>query len=247
MARFARCRLRVLLVAALVIGALIPLGLWLRDGSLVRVEHVEITGIEGPHAGAVREVLTAAARDMTTLHVREDELMSAAKQYPIVHSISTKTDFPHTLRITVDDYEAVAMLQAGGQGIAVASDGTLLRGSKTNDLPVVALRTMPAGDRLRDRPAALAVRLLAAAPASLRARVQRMVISESNYIALMHEGPKLYFGDGARRAAKWSAAARVLADSASRGAGYVDLRLPERPVAGGLPDTENEESTSSIG
>ena len=189
MARFARRRLRVLLVAALVIGALIPLGLWLRDGSLVRVEHVEI----------------------------------------------------------IDADEAVAMLQAGGQGIAVASNGTLLRGSKTNDLPVVALRTMPAGDRLRDRPAARAVRLLAAAPASLRVRVQRMVISESNYIALMHEGPKLYFGDGARRAAKWSAAARVLADSASRGAGYVDLRLPERPVAGGLPDTENKESTSSIG
>ena len=34
--------------------------------------------------------------------------------------------------------------------------------------------------------------------------------------------------------AKWTAAARVLADPSSRGAAYIDLRLPDRPAAGGL-------------
>lgn len=247
MARFARRRLRTVLIAAVSLAVLVPLGWWLRDSSLVAVKDVTVTGIEGPQAGAVRARLTAAAQDMTTLHVREDELKDATRSYPIVQSVSAEADFPHRLRITVNAYEPVAVLRAGNQGIAVASDGTLLRGSPTDDLPAVALRTMPGGDRLRDRGPARAVRLLAAAPAVLRARVERVVISGRNLIALIQNGPKLYFGDGARRVAKWSAAARVLADSGSRGATYVDLRLPERPVAGGLASTEEAESTSGVG
>lgn len=254
MARFARRRLRVVLITAVLLAVLAPLGLWLRDGSLVRVEHVTVTGIEGPQADAVRARLTAAAHEMTTLHVREQELKDAAKAYPIVHSVSAKADFPHTLRIAVNAYEPVAMLRAGSQGVAVASDGTLLRGSPTDGLAVVALRTMPGGDRVREPASARAVRLMAAAPAALRARVERMVIFGRNLIAVLRDGPKLYFGGGARRVAKWSAAARVLADSATRGASYVDLRLPERPVAGGLvsaeskdPTVQPEDSTSSVG
>ena len=34
---------------------------------------------------------------------------------------------------------------------------------------------------------------------------------------------------------KWTAAVRVLADTDAAGATYIDVRLPERPVAGGLP------------
>lgn len=247
MARFARRRLRVVLISAALLAVLAPLGLWLRDSSLVRVQHVTVTGIEGPQAGAVRARLKSAAQDMTTLHVREDELKDATKAYPVVQNVSTQTDFPHRLRITVNAYEPVAVLRAGSQGIAVASDGTLLRGSPTDGLAVVALRTLPGGDRVRDPGAARAVRLLGAAPVALRARVERMVVSQRNLIALLRDGPKLYFGGGGRRVAKWSAAARLLADSATSGATYVDLRLPERPVAGGVAASDGEDSTSSVG
>lgn len=247
MARSARRRLRVVLIATVMIAAIIPLGLWLRDGALVRVNHVTVTGIDGPQARAVRAALTAAAQDMTTLHVRDNVLMDAARPYPIVQSISANADFPHTLRITVNAYVAVAVLQASGQRIAVAADGTLLRGSPTGGLAVLAVRTIPGGDHLRDRAAARAVRLLGSAPAALRTRVERVVTSGRNYIALLRNGPKLYFGDSARGLAKWAAAARVLADGASQGASYVDLRLPERPVAGGLASSDNKASISSVG
>lgn len=246
MVRLARRHPRMVLLAALLV-AVLPLGLWLRGASIVRVTDVEVTGIAGSHAAEVREALTAAAQNMTTLNVREDDLKDAVRRYPIVHGISTETGFPHKLRITVEAYEPVAALQAGGQPIAVSSDGTLLRGSSTAGLAVVGLRTMPGGDRLRDRRAGAAVRFLAAAPTALRARVERMVSYERNLIALLRDGPKLYFGDGTRRVPKWSAAARVLADRASRGALYVDLRLPERPVAGGLPVPVEIPSTSTSG
>ncbi len=41
---------------------------------------------------------------------------------------------------------------------------------------------------------------------------------------------------------KAAAAAAVLADEDSRGATYVDLRLPERPAAGELPATREDDS-----
>jgi cell division protein FtsQ len=44
----------------------------------------------------------------------------------------------------------------------------------------------------------------------------------------------LFFGGGERLSAKWTAATVVLDDRTSAGASYLDLRLPERPAAGGL-------------
>jgi cell division protein FtsQ len=50
----------------------------------------------------------------------------------------------------------------------------------------------------------------------------------------LRDGPKLVFGDLRGLEAKWAAASRVLADPGSEGATYVDVRVPERPAAGGL-------------
>jgi hypothetical protein len=47
-------------------------------------------------------------------------------------------------------------------------------------------------------------------------------------------GPPLIFGTPAHAAAKWAAAARVMADASSAGATYLDLREPGRVAAGGL-------------
>jgi cell division protein FtsQ len=54
----------------------------------------------------------------------------------------------------------------------------------------------------------------------------------------MRRGPELIFGSATRLAAKWAAASAVLADRKARGATYVDLRLPERPAAGGVAEEE---------
>jgi cell division protein FtsQ len=58
-------------------------------------------------------------------------------------------------------------------------------------------------------------------------------------VARLRNGPDLIFGDTRRLRAKWLAVARVLADKGSQGASYIDVRLPERPAAGGLPVDES--------
>jgi cell division protein FtsQ len=231
---FARRRTRVILAAAVVAVVLAPAGFWLRNSSLVRVEHVRVTGIEGSQAAAIRGALTAAALDMTVLDVRHDALQTAVEPYRIVRSLKTTTDFPHGLTITVNAYEPVAALKSGGQLVPVTGDGTLLRGSATRGLAVIGVRATPGRDRVGDTATLRALRLLATAPPALRARVARVYRGQQGLAATLENGPKLYFGGTTRFVAKWAAAAEVLAHRSSRGASYVDLRVPELPVAGGL-------------
>ncbi|MEA2221168.1 MAG: cell division protein FtsQ [Solirubrobacteraceae bacterium] len=241
-------RLRVVLgivVLAVMVGSV---GLWLRSSSLVRVEAVTVTGIEGPQATEIRRALTVAARDMTTLAVDDGALRHAVSTYPVVRSLRTSTGFPHRLRIAVNAYDAVAALKpGGGAATAVAGDGTLLRGVTTQGLALVGVKTLPGGDRVADPAALRAIRLLAAAPAPLRARVQRVFRGSRGMAATVVDGPKLYFGGTERLRAKWSAAARVLASERAQGASYVDVRIPERPVAGGFTPRVGQPSPSTLG
>lgn len=207
-----------------------------------------VTGIGGGQAAQIRDALTVAARDMTTLAVDDDALRRAVSTFPIVRDLHTTAGFPHRLRIAVDAYDPVAALQAGGSATAVAADGTLLRGTPTAGLPVLGVKTLPAGDRVVDAAAQRAIRLLAAAPAPLRGRVARVFRATRGLAATVEDGPKLYFGGGGRLRAKWYAVAQVLADQSAQGASYVDVRIPERPVAGGFqPRPMAGTSASTLG
>lgn len=229
--------------AALVLAvALLGVGfMWLRDSSFVAVERVTVVGAEGTQAEEVRAALRDAAREMTTLHVREDALAAAVQQYPSVASVRAEADLPHGLRIEVRSRRPVAALDTGRQAIAVASDGTVLTGAGTDGLPRVKVATPPGGERVRGDAASTLVRLMAAAPAPLRERAERAFLGPAGLTVVLREGPRLRFGQGDRLTAKWAAAARVLADDQAQGASYLDLRLPERPAAGGLAPLSTEQ------
>jgi cell division protein FtsQ len=208
--------------------------LWLRDSSLVAVRHVSVSGLSGSDAPRVRAALQVAAHDMTTLHVRNGQLATAVEPFPAVRAVEAHADFPHGLRIVVHEHVAVGAIAVGSGRVAVAADGTLLRGTATNGLPVIDVRVSPGGDALTDRRARRAVALLAAAPPALRARLRRVYMGPRGLTAPLQNGPVLYFGGAERLSAKWTAATVVLANRTSAGASYLDLRLPERPAAGGL-------------
>jgi cell division protein FtsQ len=174
---------------------------------------------------------------MTTLHLDRDELESAVKAYPVVRDLELSPDFPHTLRIRVIEHRPAAIAITDGGRVAVASDGTVLRDLPVEGrLPTISADGTIVGERLEDRAALTAARIAGAAPAPLRRRVETVrVRKEEGLVIPLRDGPELIFGDATRIRAKWTAAARVLADKAAAGATYVDVRLPGRPAAGGLP------------
>jgi len=210
---------------------------WFRDSGMVRVERVSVSGLTSSDAARLRRDLTAAAEGMTTLHVRRDRLDRVAAAYPAVERLEVDPDFPHTLRIEVIEFQPAALVVSGRSRVPVAGDGRLLRSLRPDfPLPVIQLRGALPAERLGQGKALRAAALAGAAPLPLRRRLATVVeLRDRGIVARLRKGPDLIFGDLGRLEAKWLAAARVLADGGSRGASYVDVRLPERPGAGGLP------------
>lgn len=225
-------------LAAAVLGLVVLCGGYFaaRDSSVVAVNDVTVNGVSGPEAGAIRATLAGAARDMTTLHVRTGELRTAVEPFPVVRDVQAHREGMHRLRIDVDVYHPVAVLVAGDKRVPVAEDGTLLRGSASGTLPALTVKAIPGGARLLDRRSVEAVELLAAAPAPLRRRAERVFRTDRGLALRLDAGPVLYFGGAERLRSKWAAATRILADPSAAGATYLDVRMPERPAAGGLED-----------
>jgi cell division protein FtsQ len=227
------------LIALVIVALLLGGGwLWFRDSSLVAVKRVTVTGASGPDAGQIRRALVAAAQGMTTLDVSLGQLRTAVAPYPVVKNVQVTTQFPHGLRIHVIEQIPVAVISVGGATIAVASDGTLLRDlSGASALPRIPLAVPPGGTRLTGA-ASNAVALLAAAPYELLAHLAQVTSTASHGLTVqVRNGPALYFGAATELAAKWAAAAAVLADQHSAGASYIDVSDPTRPAAGAPPQT----------
>jgi cell division protein FtsQ len=157
--------------------------------------------------------------------------------FPVVRELEVTTDFPHGLRIHVIEHVPAAIAVGDAGRVPVAADGTILHGLPVEGrIPVVEVEGAFGVERLRDGSARAAAAVAGAAPAALRARIAGVGDDrDEGLVAELREGPELIFGDATRLRAKWAAAARVLADLEASGASYIDLRIPGRPAAGGLP------------
>lgn len=226
---------RLAVVAALGLALAAGYWLWLRDSSLVAVEKVRIEGLSSVSDPDVAQALEREALGMTTLHVEIDELAAAVREYPTVKSLSTAAGFPSELTISVEERVPVAL--AGDTETPVAADGTPLPEVevKAGKLPTIEVAT---GDETQalDEAGGEQAAILGAAPAPLLEVVERSESSPEGIVVELEGGISLRFGDASRAAAKWSAAARVLADPGLDALDYIDLRVPDRPaVGGGLP------------
>jgi hypothetical protein len=238
-------RARRWVVVALLLAIVAAAGYygWLRDSSLVRVDHVTVVGLTGPDADRVRERLERAGLDMTTLHVREDELRAAVAAEPSILTLRATPDFPHDLRIDVTENHPVAAIDIAGSGrVPIAGNGTLMPGHRGGAVPHIKLtgsarvgRDGGSAARLADKRAAALVAVAASAPPALLRRAGTVEQRRGEgTVVVLRDGPRIMFGDGSRLRDKWRAATGVLASKDAQGAAYIDVRLADRPVAGGL-------------
>jgi hypothetical protein len=134
---------------------------------------------------------------------------------------------------------ATATIGTGSEAIAVGSDGEILAWlplSEDLQLPSLSLSSPPKGGRLAG-PVLQQARVLGAAPAKLRPYLESSYYGESGVDVMLRSGIELRFGDASQAAAKWKAAAAVLADPSVTTLGYVDLHAPGRPAVGGSGHT----------
>jgi cell division protein FtsQ len=238
-----RLRRRLLAALAALVVLLAFYMLWFRDSSFVAVQQVKVTGGRGSDAARVRAALTGVARDMTTLHVDRDKLQQAVAGFSSVRTLAVSADFPHTLSIRVLERRPVAVAVTDGGRVPVAGDGTVVRGIPLGGaLPAVRISGSVHTDRLDQAAALRLVRVAGGAPVALVHRLTDVGVKrDKGIVAHVRHGPDLIFGDATRVEDKWLAAARVLADPSAKGATYIDVRLPERPAAGGLASAPQPE------
>ena len=210
---------------------------WLRDSGLVAVKEVHVTGLTGGDAGNARAAIERAARDSTTLHVDRAEIEEVAQAYPAIRALVITPDFPNSMSIRVIEHRPVAVLHLGARRVAVAGDGTVLAGLPAKgSLPTIEISGGFPARQVESGAALDAVRVAGGAPAAITARLEKVAHQRGRGVVVhVKNGPELVFGDAGRIAAKWAAALRVLADRDAAGAEYIDVRIPERPAAGGLP------------
>jgi cell division protein FtsQ len=243
--------MRLAMLVLVLLLALVAGGwLWLRDSSLVSVDQVTVTGTAGPDAEQIRASLTDAGRRMTTLNVSVAALRRAVAPYPVVGDLRVSTEFPHRLRVRVIERIPIGIVTIGGRAMPVAGDNMLLHDvPASGSLPAISAGPAPAGPRVSDPTTRTEVALLAAAPARFISRLSQVASDATHgYTAQLRSGPIIYFGDGSRLAAKWTAAAAVLADQGSTGAAYIDVTDPDRPAAGvGQGQTGGSVTAASAG
>lgn len=216
------------MVAAVVLALLlIAVYVVLRTTSLSAVENVTVVGVEGPNASETRHALEQASVGQSTLGFDAAALNDAVADMPSITGVDVHPRFPHGVQIEVHQRAAVGALSVDGRKIAVATDGTLLPEWDAGDLPIINGGRATGGRLVAEHRAA--AKVLAGAPEALRAKTARI---DKTTIVRLADGPALLFHDADRVAAKWLAATAVLADPSSVGATWIDLRVPERPVAG---------------
>ncbi|HEX3616734.1 MAG TPA: cell division protein FtsQ/DivIB [Solirubrobacteraceae bacterium] len=230
-------RLRSLHTLALVL-ALLAIGwlgwLWYRGSSFVRVQHVTVTGLSGPDVPQIREALSSAALEMTTLNVSIAKLETAVSRYGYVERLTVTGAGAHGLVIHVVEQVPVALVQSGGQSQIVDADGYLLPSTAAHGtLPTVPLKNPPDEQSVTAPGARAAIAVLAAAPYALLAHVTYATSSNAHgVIVQLRSGPQIYFGPSVELARKWTAAVAVLQNKDSAGAAYIDVSDPMRPAAG---------------
>lgn len=226
---------RVLIALAVVLALAAGYVVWFRNSSFVKVEEVTITGLE--QREDLQAPLRAAALDQTTLNVSAGELEAAIASDPAVRAVTYTADFPHALAVDVELRPQVGYVKGVG---VVADDGILLEGAAKRPDGVAVIQTaeapaaVPPGKPLKDDALVLA-RILGAAPAPLVPEIARIRPDETfGIVAELRSGIELRFGNRSDAALKWQAAAIVLADPKLESLTYIDLSVPNRPVAGGV-------------
>jgi cell division septal protein FtsQ len=235
----------VLLVIVLVAGV----GwLWYRSSSFVKIRQVSVVGLTGPEIPQIRAALDQSALTMTTLDVNMGRLDAAVSEYPTVRSLSVTTEGHHAIVISVNEQVPVAILNRGGQTVAVDGYGRLLTQSTVphGALPTLPLAVAPSGNQITDAGTLTVLQVLQAAPYQWIAHTQSANSSTAHGVVLvLRNGPEVYFGPANELAAKWAALTAVLQSSGSQGAAYIDVTDPQRPAAGVAVTTATTPSATS--
>lgn len=219
-----------------------------RTTSAFAVEQIAVEGATPEVAAQVREALALAVGE-SLLGIDLAELAQRAENVPMVAGASFDRGFPHTLHIAVVPEVPVAVLRQGSSSWLAAAGGRVVaelgRGARPS-LPRIWLQR-DVEIRLGERVGGLQLKAVTAV-APLRSQplpvaVGSVVAAREELTLVLRTGLEVRLGDGSDLPVKLEVARHVLPELAGA-RGYLDLSVPERPVAGETLDSQVEVETT---
>ena len=239
---------------SLVTGLLIllaGLGLYAaaRTTSAFAVDRIDVRGTSPDVAADVRKALAPVLGE-SLLGLDLDELRRRAETVPMVASASLDRAFPHTLELAVVPEVPAAVLRQGSSSWLAAAGGKVVaeldRGARLR-LPRIWLKRdvdVRVGETLQGRPLGAVAAVAPLVERPLPSAVSSVLAGPDGLTLALRSGVELRLGAATDLAVKLEVARRVLPQLGDLR--YLDVSLPERPVAGETLNSQVEvESTTS--
>lgn len=230
--------LAVALGAAALVTASLGAYFVARETSLFALRRIEVKGATPEVAGRVRTALgPLVGRSLVAFD--SDAAGRRLSTLPEIAGTSFDRSFPHTLRVFVRVERPVAVLRRGSEAWLVSSSARVLRRLDARPWPRLPRIWVPRSDEVAVNATlggagAKGVRAVAPlAPLRLKAAVRLVRASDDELTLVLGSGRELRLGDTGDVRLKLAIASRLL--PVTEGAAYVDVSVPERPVAGYNP------------
>jgi cell division protein FtsQ len=200
---------------------------------------LERVDVRGAPPEVSREV-TAATRDLmgrSLVAIDADEVEGTLRALPAVAGVSVDRAFPHTLVVKVAPERSVAVVRRGDTSWLVTGSGKVIRPIKTGTERQLPRLWLAKGTTIRVGalvPAGWvpATRALAEAHSvGLGSRVKGIRPTGEELTLVLRRGTEIRLGRGTEVGLKLTVAAKVLR-LVEGSTAYVDVSVPQRPVAG---------------
>lgn len=215
-----------------------------RETSMFAIRTVEVQGAPPPVAEQVREALRSFT-GTNLLRLKGAAVIRTAESLPTVVSATYDRDFPHILSVRVVPETPVAVLRRGLSSWLVSERGRVIDEIDPTRYPrlpriwIGAAAQIETGALLSDSDGGAAARSLAAfAGAHVARRVLWARVEDGTLTVALRSGLEVRFGPITDLALKIAIAQRIIPTLQAPSAGgprYLDVAVPDRPVAGTNP------------
>lgn len=229
---------RSLAYALLLVAGVAVAWLGARETGVFAVRTIDVAGAPPGVATQVRRTL-ATTRGTSLLKVDLDTSLQMVQALPTVASARFDRAYPHTLRVVVVPEKAVAVVRQGADSYLVSDTGRVIATSDRRDRPGLARIWVKRDVELRlgaSTTGDLRTAVTAVAPlvgSHFPGRVSSVTATPDTLSLRLRSGLEVRLGDPLDVALKLAVAARVIPLLAA-GTPYLDVAVPERPVAGTL-------------
>jgi cell division protein FtsQ len=220
------------MVVVIVLAALAAAAWAVTHSALLDVEHVRVTGTQQATAAQVRLAAGVKPGD-AVLFIDTGAIARNVERVPWVDKAHVERSLGGDVDIHVTERRPAAWVRRAPDRVALVDGrGRVLADAAQpppNLAEITGLRAVPeAGHDV----APAAAEVLAQVPPALGLRTTRVTVGNDEVTLGLRDGPEVRLGAPRRVAEKARAALAVLTSTAATPPRYIDVRVPDAPVAG---------------